>query len=121
MRQFSETFFEVVLFKKLHSRYVFIFQPGIGQMSKARDPRLDLISPYTVSPPSGRGVELFSAAGKNVKFQCSTSFVSKHETPSINVCYLLGRRPQKAITNYPGLNFIEPLTVRFSFDSAANR
>ncbi|XP_022086774.1 uncharacterized protein C10orf67, mitochondrial-like isoform X2 [Acanthaster planci] len=40
--------------------------PGIGQMSKVRDPRLDLISPYTVSPPSGRGVELFSAAASQI-------------------------------------------------------
>ncbi|XP_038049411.1 uncharacterized protein C10orf67, mitochondrial-like [Patiria miniata] len=40
--------------------------PGIGKMSKARDPRLDLISPYTVSPPSGRGVELFSAAASQI-------------------------------------------------------
>ncbi|XP_071803474.1 uncharacterized protein [Asterias amurensis] len=40
--------------------------PGIGQMSKVRDPRLDLISPFTVSPPAGRGVELFSAAASQI-------------------------------------------------------
>ncbi len=42
------------------------FQPGIGQapmMKAGRDAR-DLISPFTISPPPGRGVEMFSTERK---------------------------------------------------------
>eukprot|EP00057_Strongylocentrotus_purpuratus_P007242 XP_011661716.1 PREDICTED: calponin homology domain-containing protein DDB_G0272472 [Strongylocentrotus purpuratus] len=34
--------------------------PGIGQINPTRDRKLDVMSAYTVSPPPGRGIELFS-------------------------------------------------------------
>lgn len=40
------------------------FQPGIGQINPTRDRKLDVMSAYTVSPPPGRGIELFSVNGE---------------------------------------------------------
>ncbi|XP_072179120.1 uncharacterized protein [Diadema setosum] len=40
--------------------------PGIGQINTNRDRKMEVMSAYTVSPPPGRGVDLFSVAESQI-------------------------------------------------------